>query len=762
MQYHWGDEEDAVRARLYVQTYLSDRHSRGSCLYTTLRDFGIPAPIIDKEFQVRQDAQTKGVADGLAGGLKRTRSGVGTSTDVAGAGISSCLPVCEEDIGSNPCAAVVLCSAGTASNSSSVHVSAASGSAITSACDTATTDATAIPVDSCVAQDAPIIPAHAVVASDTASISVHSSTTTDIPMHTAACDSSASGMVAMATAGTDCPVRGIKACEPTRSSPVTCGSTAPSFSVSHSAALDMTSRDKVASSTSGAGTDTNEPVSEGSRKRATSSTDTAAEDTAHIDAYSIVGNLPVNSDAGSIVGNLPVNSDADSIVSTPSVDALRMCSMVDSASTSEIPAQPTYTDRSAVDIRPPDHHGNRPPDHHGNRPTGVIVWTDANVEKAVALIFSWIHFQRYMDDTNELRSTRTGKRAHLAYANEAERVQKLCGKQLEVLMDTVQSDGPQWSVALNVVMDLTEDVVSPGEWGCGTTRGRQTQGSEARASGTGHGGGVVDRLERAQSADGVDTGMVVANDAEDRPKDGSHVVVLDNFFSEAERIQLMDVLHTPGWDKACGPNPAHWERMTCDAAGLAPTWGLKQHMLDRLLGEDTLGPPPGPILAIQTRLTQLYPDYRIRHIPHHTSTEHANYSSHPFVGNATVHGDHFEWHVDADPVFLPGHGHQNRTRGKPYFVTLMLYLNDEWLSEWKAETEFLDLTTNGVVSVQPKPRRAVLMDQDISHRASAPSAAAGTRARYSLVWKLIFLPKHVDKACSIAHEDFGPVNYVKM
>ena len=39
--------------------------------------------------------------------------------------------------------------------------------------------------------------------------------------------------------------------------------------------------------------------------------------------------------------------------------------------------------------------------------------------------------------------------------------------------------------------------------------------------------------------------------------------------------------------------------------------------------------------------------------------------------------------------------------------------------------------------VRPKRGRAVLMDQDILHRVSAPSAAAGGRPRYSLVWKLV-------------------------
>ena len=36
------------------------------------------------------------------------------------------------------------------------------------------------------------------------------------------------------------------------------------------------------------------------------------------------------------------------------------------------------------------------------------------------------------------------------------------------------------------------------------------------------------------------------------------------------------------------------------------------------------------------------------------------------------------------------------------------------------------------VQVRPKPGRAVLMDQDLLHRVSAPSPVTGSRPRYSL------------------------------
>eukprot|EP00854_Cymbomonas_tetramitiformis_P006733 gene6733-8056_t len=57
-----------------------------------------------------------------------------------------------------------------------------------------------------------------------------------------------------------------------------------------------------------------------------------------------------------------------------------------------------------------------------------------------------------------------------------------------------------------------------------------------------------------------------------------------------------------------------------------------------------------------------------------------------------------------------------------------------------------DLITG--VFVRPQPYRAVLMDQDISHRLSTPSVLAN-RPRYSLVWKLVFFPKAPEDDCCV-------------
>lgn len=45
-----------------------------------------------------------------------------------------------------------------------------------------------------------------------------------------------------------------------------------------------------------------------------------------------------------------------------------------------------------------------------------------------------------------------------------------------------------------------------------------------------------------------------------------------------------------------------------------------------------------------------------------------------------------------------------------------------------------------------------------NNRLSAPSPAAG-RPRYSLVWKLVMLPKQPGSSCSLARPEWGPPTY---
>ena len=70
----------------------------------------------------------------------------------------------------------------------------------------------------------------------------------------------------------------------------------------------------------------------------------------------------------------------------------------------------------------------------------------------------------------------------------------------------------------------------------------------------------------------------------------------------------------------------------------------------------------------------------------------------------------------------------------------MIYLSPDWRPEWGATTRFLDVSARQVLETRPAPGRVVLLDQDVVHRVSAPTAAAGRRARFSLVLKLVVHP----------------------
>ena len=96
-------------------------------------------------------------------------------------------------------------------------------------------------------------------------------------------------------------------------------------------------------------------------------------------------------------------------------------------------------------------------------------------------------------------------------------------------------------------------------------------------------------------------------------------------------------------------------------------------------------------------------------------------------------------HPNPYPLPHPG-DYTNGTAGKPLFVSLIVYPDEVWRQDWDAETLFLEPSTGAGLIVQPRPGRAVLMHQDVLHRVSTPSALA-CRPRYSLVWKLIFLPR---------------------
>eukprot|EP00887_Chlorella_sp_A99_P001233 scaffold14.g1233.t1 len=254
-----------------------------------------------------------------------------------------------------------------------------------------------------------------------------------------------------------------------------------------------------------------------------------------------------------------------------------------------------------------------------------------------------------------------------------------------------------------------------------------------------------------------------------------------------------------------------WERATADMAGGAATWGVRPHVLAQL-AEARL-----PALReVHARLCKLYPEYEVAYLPstaiqlapaaeeEEKEEEQAqgggaggggprpakrsrppaaaegggepargagaSASASPavdcaaFVANAAVEGDSFRYHVDADPSSFPDSSpwveaygdYCNGEPGRPLLASLMLYLNPAWERDWGAEMLFLDAGSDAGVHVRPRPCRAVLFDQDVLHRVSAPSAAAGGRPRFSLVWKLALLPRDRAAAPCITRPEWGP------
>jgi hypothetical protein len=257
--------------------------------------------------------------------------------------------------------------------------------------------------------------------------------------------------------------------------------------------------------------------------------------------------------------------------------------------------------------------------------------------------------------------------------------------------------------------------------------------------------------------------------------DFAHLIVLDNFISDQHRQELYDLItsrdvesiretskrgDSASWHGPTPPNEV-WTKSTYDGTdlgGSAATWGLKHEALQALAASDSPA-----LIELQSRLCLLYSDYDIFHMPS-DQIQKGSADANAFVANAAVCGDMFHWHVDCDPAALPEgspwsqeHGcYFNREEGKPYLVSLLVYLDREWQRDCDAETLFLDTSTDCGIVVRPKSGRAVLMDQDVIHRVSAPSSRA-QRPRYSLVLKLVMMPK--EKACcSLAREEWGLPN----
>eukprot|EP00980_Cylindrotheca_fusiformis_P019953 scaffold7025_cov123-Cylindrotheca_fusiformis.AAC.12 len=244
--------------------------------------------------------------------------------------------------------------------------------------------------------------------------------------------------------------------------------------------------------------------------------------------------------------------------------------------------------------------------------------------------------------------------------------------------------------------------------------------------------------------------------------DTSTVLVFDDLVSEDLRKRLLDVTlgRSDGdnnhWDDDMlnGPNPERWVRGGLvdtpeeeeeddedeSSTSSSTSWGLSDEGID-----DICFNHHDAIEEFETIISHLFPQFLVTRLPEAVFGSTVS----PLTANAPTARDRFDYHIDGDPNQTPPspwtdvYGrYPNRIRGKPRFMSCLLYLNDHWEEEWGAPTRFLDIPTNMNYEVIPKPGRCVFMDQDCSHTVVAPEESAGkNRPRYSLVWKLILHPR---------------------
>jgi len=239
--------------------------------------------------------------------------------------------------------------------------------------------------------------------------------------------------------------------------------------------------------------------------------------------------------------------------------------------------------------------------------------------------------------------------------------------------------------------------------------------------------------------------------------DTSTILVFDDLVNEDLRKRLNEVVLGPNaenWDDVQnGPDPSRWIRgglldVTTDTDDAAvddekqtSCWGLRDEVVDELCYKHH-----DAIEEFETILSQkVFPQFIVSRLPEAVFGACVS----PLTANAPTYGDSFNFHIDGDPYLTPPspwtdvYGrYPNRLKGKPRFMSCLVYLNDDWNADtWGAPTRFLDHPTNLFYDVHPKPGRCVIMDQDLSHTVVAPNPAAGKRPRYSMVWKLILHPK---------------------
>ena len=282
---------------------------------------------------------------------------------------------------------------------------------------------------------------------------------------------------------------------------------------------------------------------------------------------------------------------------------------------------------------------------------------------------------------------------------------------------------------------------------------------------------------------------VTSPEASRMREDVSNVLALDGVVGGALRKALLDTITQPDWphETADRPPTPRWERDTDDGIGVdsrepsssgAPqlrvppkSWGLSDEALEEVRRST-------PLRTFLARISSLYPEYHVRMMPADalepdgvpgamSSTLDGDGSQSrvgTVVANAAVYGDEFKWHLDWDPSvseatspFAERFGrYVNRSKGRPLFVSALVYLNgpNPWTPDMDAETMFLDPDTGTGFFVRPAPGRVILMEQDVLHRVSPPSKSAGV-PRYSLVLKLCFYPKTATTAPTVARDGWG-------
>jgi hypothetical protein len=198
--------------------------------------------------------------------------------------------------------------------------------------------------------------------------------------------------------------------------------------------------------------------------------------------------------------------------------------------------------------------------------------------------------------------------------------------------------------------------------------------------------------------------------------DTSSLCVFDGLVDKKLVTELRTVLLGTDWNDENGPNPEVWEQagltdlpsVSSDASKQSnQSFGLSQQAIDRLCN---LQHPA--LEEFERRLALAFPDFYLTRMPE--AVLGATIS--PLTANAPVAGQSFDWHIDADPNLAPPSPwtdvfgrYPNRARGKPRFVSCLVYLNDIWdYDNWGAPTRVIDVATDTAYEIEVKPGRVVL------------------------------------------------------